>query len=548
MAATVLLIQLKTNRNMRAKFLRATKWAVILVGFAAAVFFAIRIYVVQSGPPLERWHTYVPHEMRASELDAADWKRYLAEEARIFETLRTEVTQKLDAEDRVPFNRYFDGSPIYPARFSQDFNRSYVLEPAGPPVGAVVLLHGLTDSPYSQRHIASAYRDHGFVAVVIRLPAHGTVPAALTDVEWEDWSAATRLAVREARRRTAPTAPLHLVGFSNGGALALKYALDAIADPQLARPDRLVLISPMIGITRFARFAGLAGVPALLPAFAKAAWLGIVPEFNPFKYNSFPVNGARQSYRLTSVLQQQIVRYAREGRLAELPPILTFQSVIDFTVNTLAIVAALYDRLPSNGSELVLFDVNRTVKFGPLLRRSADTAVTRLLPPGARSYRTTIITNADDHSSDAIERTTEAGATTEHARPLGLRYPAGFYSLSHVALPFPMTDSLYGLTPDPPDEFGINLGALAPRGERNVLIASLDALLRASSNPFFSYMIGRIEETADARALGSSVAVTTAPKAGRQNGEDESRWGLNDVLTFVRSLIGGQSDMSASPP
>ena len=29
------------------------------------------------------------------------------------------------------------------------------------------------------------------------------------------------LAVREARRRTEPTAPLHLVGFSNGGALAL---------------------------------------------------------------------------------------------------------------------------------------------------------------------------------------------------------------------------------------------------------------------------------------------------------------------------------------
>src|SRR5262249_56701774 len=137
-----------------------------------------------------------------------------------------------------------------------------------------------------------------------------------------DWAAATRLAVREARRRTAPTAPLHLIGFSNGGALALKYALDAIADPQEARPDRLVLISPMIGITRFARFAGLAGLPALLPAFAKAAWLGIVPEFNPFKYNSFPVNGARQSYRLTRVLQQQVARYGREGLLAELPPII----------------------------------------------------------------------------------------------------------------------------------------------------------------------------------------------------------------------------------
>ena len=45
---------------------------------------------------------------------------------------------------------------------------------------------------------------------------------------WEDWLAATRLAVREARRRVGPSRPLHLVGFSNGGALALKYALDAL--------------------------------------------------------------------------------------------------------------------------------------------------------------------------------------------------------------------------------------------------------------------------------------------------------------------------------
>jgi len=55
----------------------------------------------------------------------------------------------------------------------------------------------------------------------------------------------------------------------------------------------------MIGITRFARFAGLAGLPAIFPVFAKAAWLAVLPEFNPFKYNSFPVNGGRQSFRLT---------------------------------------------------------------------------------------------------------------------------------------------------------------------------------------------------------------------------------------------------------
>ena len=64
-----------------------------------------------------------------------------------------------------------------------------------------------------------------------------------------------------------------------------------------------------------------------------------------------------------------------------------------------------------------------------------------------------------------------------------------------MALPFPVTDSLYGIRPDPEDEFGVSLGALATRGERGILIVSVDALLRMASNPFFPYMIERIDET-----------------------------------------------------
>ncbi|WP_292533986.1 carboxylesterase [Methylocystis sp.] len=474
--------------------LKIAKWSLALLGLFVVTFLAVRIYNSQRGLPLDVWHTYVPHELSEKEIDAADWEAYLEAEEKIFDSLRVNVSQQLTPEEKVPFNRYFEGSPVYPRHFSQDWNRSYLLQPAGPPVGAVVLLHGLTDSPYSLRHIASRYRDRGFVAVAIRLPAHGTVPAALTEVEWGTWLAATRLAVREARRRAPGPASLHIVGFSNGGSLALKYALDAIEDERLARVDRLILISPMVGITRFARFAGLAGLPAMLPAFAKAAWLSVLPEFNPFKYNSFPVNGARQSYRLTHALGTQMSLARREGRLTALPPILTFQSVMDFTVSTQAVLSGLYDHLPANGSELVLFDVNRNVKFGPLLRASAEAALSQLVPVGVRNYRLTIVTNAGEGTDDAVERVVEAGVTAEQTRPLGLQYPKGVFSLSHVALPFPLSDSLYGLTPDLSEDFGVHLGSLAPRGERGTLIVSLDALLRMSSNPFFSYMAQRIEE------------------------------------------------------
>jgi alpha-beta hydrolase superfamily lysophospholipase len=479
---------------MTARLFRFLRRVLVLLIVVAATLLVARAWDSQRGPDLELWHTYVPHDMHADQIDKADWASYLKAEEAVFRGVRTEVTDKLDAEARVPGNRYYDGSPIYPGHFAQDWNRSYILEPDGPPVGAVVLLHGLTDSPYSLRHIARRYRDEGFIAVAIRMPAHGTVPAALTDVEWEDWDAATRLAVREAVRRAGPAKPLHIVGFSNGGALAMKYALDALDNKQLARPDRLILISPMIGITSFARFAGIAALPALLPAFAKAAWLGILPEFNPFKYNSFPVNGARQSYRLTAALQDRIARAERDGLLDHLPPVLTFQSVVDFTVSTRAIISRLYAHLPANGSELVLFDINRGATLGPLLRSASETVLSRILAPPPRKFRTVIITNASADTYKVVEKVTEAGATSEQTSELALAFPPGIFSLSHVALPFPMSDALYGMEPDKSEDFGVNLGAISPRGERGVLIVDLDALLRVSSNPFFPYVLGRIDQ------------------------------------------------------
>lgn len=468
------------------------------VALVLALVVGVRAVQAVLGPELRPWHRVVPPELEAHELDRADWRAWLAAEDRAFETVRREVTERLEPEDRVPANRYFEASPLNPARFATDWNRSFILMPQGAPRGAAVLLHGMTDAPYSMRHLAMLYRDRGFVAVVPRMPGHGTVPAGLAEVRWRDWLAAARLAVREARSR-APGAPLHLVGYSNGGALALKYALDAIEDDRLARPDRIVLVSPMIGVTAFARFAGIAGLPSLLPAFASAAWLGILPEFNPFKYNSFPVNAARQSHLLTAALQEQTRRLSDAGRLDRLAPVLTFQSVVDSTVSTAAVVNALYARLPANGSEIVLFDLNRNAKLGPLVAPSVDVAVERLLPAAPQRFRMTVVTNADGDSAAAVARSTPPGATVAEETPLRLSWPRELFSLSHIALPFPVTDGLYGLTPDPADRQGVALGALAPRGETGLLVTSLDSLLRVSSNPFFPWMRARIEEGLGAR-------------------------------------------------
>lgn len=480
--------------NMTARLIKLIKLFVIIVAAVVVTIFAVRAYDARRGPPLELWEKFVPDELDVAAIDATDWAGYLKAEDEIFASVKREVTDVLPEHAKIASNRFFAGSPLYPESFATNWNRSFELDPQGEPRGAVVLLHGLTDAPYSLRHVGQRYRDQGFVAVGIRMPGHGTVPGGLTEATWQQWMATTRLAVREAASRIGPDKPLHIVGYSNGGALAVLYALDALVDPSMRRPDRLVLMSPMIGITTFARFAGLAGLPAILPPFVRAAWLDISPEFNPFKYNSFPVYAARQSYQLTSAVRSRINEVARTGRLGELPPILTFQSILDHTVSTRAVISTLYGQLPDNGSELVLIDINRAGKFGPLLSPAAETSLGRLLPAAPRKFRTTVLANIDSTSGAIEARVSEAGAIDEKKMPLGLAYPNNIYSMSHIALPFPPTDSLYGFEPDPNENFGINLGAIAPRGEIGALIVGIDTILRVSSNPFYPYFAERIDE------------------------------------------------------
>ena len=502
--------------------LRRTRWlawkagkllALVAVTIGVTLLIA-RAYTSLQGPPLRPWHTFTPDELSAKALDRSDWGDYLAAENEIFAAVEANVTNKLDDEDKYPANRYFDGSPLYPPKFATNWNHSYILEPEGEPKGAVVLLHGLTDSPYSLRNIAELYQQRGFVAVALRVPGHGTVPGGLTQIVWEDWLAATRLAVRTAVARVGEGKPLHIVGYSNGGALALKYALDTLYQPELPAPTQVVLLSPMIGVTTFARFAGLAALPSYFPAFVKTSWLDILPEYNPFKYNSFPVNAARQSYRLTAALQAEVEEAVRSGDIKRLPPVLTFMSAVDHTVDAHAAVSAVYDKLPKNGSELVLFDLNRIVNFDLLIRNRADAALGSLTGKPPRNYRLSVISNAGQAGGAVYEAATDAGGTEETIRPLGMWYPADVFSLSHIALPFPADDPLYGGTPDPAkrNEFGINLGSLALRGEIGVLAVSSDTLLRISYNPFFPYLLERVNGTIGGNSeAGASTGATATP-------------------------------------
>ena len=467
--------------------------AIILAVIAAI--WLVRAFEARSLPELRLWHQVsLEQEFAAADFpDGLSLEAYFELEDRLMQELETRVIAQVPPANRRLFSRYTDTSRVNPENLPRNWNRSFQLS-VDEPRGGILLLHGASDSPYSMRAVAKVFHDQDFHVLALRLPGHGTVPAGLKDVTAEDWMAITRLGVSWLRELMPDSAPLYLGGYSTGATLAVDYTLDALVDPKLELPERLFLFSAAIGISRFAAFAHWDVALSTIPYFEKFAWGNISPEYDPFKYNSFAKNAGDIVYTLTISVGKKILGLMKSGEWRHLPPILTFHSLIDSTVSTTSLVTALYDRLESHGHELVLFDLNRdseTIEFvRPGQLNYLQTVENRENLP----YRLTLVTNRDADSQDVVARSRCAPKSCWTSEDLTLTWPQNVYSLSHVAIPFAPNDPMYGIDTTTAYVEDMMLGALHPRGERQVLLVPVEQLTRLRFNPFFSYLKQRVIE------------------------------------------------------
>ena len=109
--------------------------ALLLVG--AGVY----LHFLWSGPELKPWH-----RVRLSdEFTAADYERgrvttldqYRARERLLLDQVRDEVGKSVPETDLLPFNRFNAGSRSDPEVWDVNWNRTFVFEPGGEPVGGV---------------------------------------------------------------------------------------------------------------------------------------------------------------------------------------------------------------------------------------------------------------------------------------------------------------------------------------------------------------------------------------------------------------------------
>ena len=220
----------------------------------------------------------------------------------------------------------------------------------------------------------------------------------------------------------------------------------------------------------------------------------MLPEVDPFNYNSFATNAGDVTHRLTRSVERRVAARARTHPDEVLPPVLVFKSTVDSTVTTEAVVDSLLKLLAPNRHELVLFDINRAAAKAKLLIEDPAPLTDRLIADNGLTFAVTFVTNENVESTAVVAQRKEPfSAEVSESESLDLSWPPGVISLSHVAVPFPPDDPLYGERP-PENADLLFLGDMALRGERGLLKLDPEWLLRKRNNPFYDYMKDRALE------------------------------------------------------
>lgn len=204
----------------------------------------------------------------------------------------------------------------------------------------VLLVHGLSDSPYFMRRLAAFFQRCGFRVMAVLLPGHGTQPGDLLEVRWQEWARCVAYGVEQLDREVEE---LFVGGYSAGAALAVRHSL------RDGRVRGLFLFSPALGVSRRAAWANLHRIYSwLTPA---AQWVDIKPDSDVYKYESFPKNAAAQMHALIQDLRAHL-----QGREVNIP-VFAAASADDATVKTSATLEFMA-RAQNKHSRLVYYSTD----------------------------------------------------------------------------------------------------------------------------------------------------------------------------------------------
>ncbi|VAX21654.1 Lysophospholipase, partial [hydrothermal vent metagenome] len=243
----------------------------------------------------------------------------------------------------------------------------------------ILLVHGLSDSPYLTRAIGEHFQSRCFLVRSILLPGHGTVPGDLLDINDEEWIKAVDYGLYTIK---GVAQNVYIGGYSTGGALAIYEGL------RHEEIKAIILFSPAIGFKN--SYTGL----ALRLYRHVRRWLeGRRDDLDFAKYETFATNAVVE---LAEIMDKNRAEAEKTGKL--MTPLFAALSYEDISVSADKTIRFFSKYLASPESRMILyarnpeslrFDDSRIVaiKSRNLKERILDFAhISILIPPDDPHY------------------------------------------------------------------------------------------------------------------------------------------------------------------
>ncbi|WP_060981624.1 alpha/beta hydrolase [Vibrio splendidus] len=204
-------------------------------------------------------------------------------------------------------------------------------KPTEPNGKAVLLVHGLGDSPYSFNDIATHLAEQGYLVRTVLLPGHGSRVGDLMQPSLEDWQG---VVAHHTKLLEQEYGSVWLGGYSTGANLVTSQAMH---DPKVSG---LLLFSPAFQPSSSAvQYAGLASY--------FVTWADQDPEDNVLRYNSLPMNGASVYYETSEVVREDL----QDKHFDK--PVFIMMSEGDSVIDTNYVQQAFTESMPNPSNVLI---------------------------------------------------------------------------------------------------------------------------------------------------------------------------------------------------
>ena len=198
---------------------------------------------------------------------------------------------------------------------------------------AVLLVHGLGDSPYSFSDLATTFSDQGFYVQVLLLPGHGSKPEDMYLTTYQDWQ---DIVDHYANLLKKDYQEVWLSGFSTGANLT---AIHALNNEDI---DGLVFVSP--------GFESLNPTLEKLSSVVSVFWDGISKTENNFaRYSSISMHGMAQ-YSDSAVAFRNTIA----NKEITIPTLIAI-SEADSIINSQATAEFFADKFVNPNSQLIWY-------------------------------------------------------------------------------------------------------------------------------------------------------------------------------------------------